>query len=116
MNTKLIIIPFLCFGSLISAPINAEEGEGSNTSGTSSTEIHAAEARQALETQGEIRTNAYWDEEEDESLTDDVVEERASFDPADDASPAELQADDEDMPVERRYREEITVEEFRPEE
>ncbi len=124
MNAKSMLIPYLCLGGLISAPVWADADLNPARSDTSSANIHPAEAttedatmaedRQAMEGRGEVRTNAYWDEEEEENLADEGFEVKASYDPTDDASPAELQADGQDMPVERRYREEITVEEILP--
>ena len=130
MNTRSILIPYLCLGGLISAPVSADADVNSTLADTPYAEIHAAEAmtgdrhatesramtgdRHATESRGEVRTNAYWDEEEEVSLADEVVEAKASYDPTDDASSAELQPDEQEMPVQRRFREEITVEEIRP--
>lgn len=116
MKTTLLLIPGLFIGSVISAAVFAEDERDLTRHATPPAEIQEADAmaedRQA-ESRGEVRTNAYWDEEEDR-LADDVVEVKASYDPEDDASPAELQADEDGMPGQRRYREVITVEELRP--
>lgn len=114
MKTKFVLIPCFCIGNLMAVSLYADEAGMSTSSAAPSAEILEAENRQAMETQGEVSTNAYWDEEEDESLADEEVEVKASYDPEDDASPAELEIDEENMPAVRRYREEITVEEFRP--
>lgn len=117
MKMKLVLIPGLCLGSLISAAVLAEGAGSSPKSAAPSAEIKEAEAMaeesQATATRGEVRTNAYWDEEEENSANE-VVEVEAGYEPDDDTSPAELQAGEEGMPAQRRYREEITVEELRP--